>query len=281
MKNRIYYCKEKDCNNEITYKTFKYGKSRCKKCAGKIHSEWMKLNNPKFYSNYKPTTEHKSRISQTRLRNKLAQGKNNPNYKDGRTKRREKCKNCPKIINIYQNKSGLCKKCSSKLLFSDLNFRKKLLKNSIKAMKKVFKSKEYCDKLRKSTKNLWKNKNYREKVVKAILKSSRIKPNKKEKLLNELLQKVLPNEYEFVGDGKIILGGLCPDFVNVNGQKKLIELYGDYWHNLPDKKKIDEQRLVVYEAYGYKTLIIWEHELKDLNKVKTKILEFNRAVGKT
>ncbi|KKL48467.1 hypothetical protein LCGC14_2325240, partial [marine sediment metagenome] len=31
-----------------------------------------------------------------------------------------------------------------------------------------------------------------------------------------------------------------------------------------------------YKRYGYKTLIIWEHELKNLDKVKTNILKFNK-----
>ncbi len=29
-----------------------------------------------------------------------------------------------------------------------------------------------------------------------------------------------------------------------------------------------------YKKYGYKTLIIWQHELKDLNKLTKKVLRF-------
>lgn len=35
--------------------------------------------------------------------------------------------------------------------------------------------------------------------------------------------------FTFVGDGKVIIGGKNPDFINEKN-KKLIEVYGDYWH---------------------------------------------------
>ena len=59
--------------------------------------------------------------------------------------------------------------------------------------------------------------------------------------------------------------------------KKIIELYGDYWHNTKDGIKRNKRRLRVYKKYGYKTLIIWEHELKDLSKLICKIEEFNHV----
>lgn len=31
------------------------------------------------------------------------------------------------------------------------------------------------------------------------------------------------------------IGGLCPDFVNCNGKKVIIELFGDYWHDLDEE----------------------------------------------
>jgi len=129
------------------------------------------------------------------------------------------------------------------------------------------------------SKKLWQNEEYREKTIKATFESLKLKPNKLEKLLNRLLNKILPNEYKFVGDGKIIIGGFNPDFINCNGQKKIIELYGCYWHKCPkcefgNEREIDVKKNIIFQNYGYKTLIIWEHELKDLNKMKVKILNF-------
>ncbi|MFH2043613.1 MAG: DUF559 domain-containing protein [Pseudomonadota bacterium] len=127
-----------------------------------------------------------------------------------------------------------------------------------------------------STTALWQDEKYRTKTIKAMWRGLKLSPNKLEKRLNKLLNKLFPNEYKFVGNGKIILGGFCPDFINVNGQKKIIELYGDYWHNLPDWKDRDKKRLIAYKEYGYQTLIIWEHEFEDLNRIKNKLSEFNK-----
>ncbi len=124
------------------------------------------------------------------------------------------------------------------------------------------------------TKNRWLNLEYKEKVIKSTLKGLKLKPNKKEKLLNKLLNEWLPKEYEFVGNGKVVFGGFCPDFINVNGQKKIIELYGDYWHNKLEVRNRDKKRREIYKRFGYKTLIVWEKELKNLTKLKNKILEF-------
>ena len=124
-------------------------------------------------------------------------------------------------------------------------------------------------------KRKWQNEKYREKVIKAVSKGLEIKPNKPEKILNELLNEVLPNEYKYVGNFKFWIERFNPDFINCNGQKKIIEMNGDYWHNLKDMKKKDKQKIKAYEKYGYKTLIVWEHELKNLGKVKNRILAFN------
>jgi G:T-mismatch repair DNA endonuclease (very short patch repair protein) len=54
----------------------------------------------------------------------------------------------------------------------------------------------------------------------------------------------------------------------------IIEIFGDYWHNLPKYKKLDKERLKTYSKDGYKTLIIWEHELKKDPNVSNKIMAF-------
>lgn len=109
--------------------------------------------------------------------------------------------------------------------------------------------------------------------VRKILKASSTSPNKQEKLLSSFLNKILPAEYDFVGNGGFILAGKCPDFKNMNGKKKLIELYGDYYHN----GQKSQDRINLFKKYEYETLIIWGHELKDLDQLKNKVLEFNFA----
>ncbi len=143
----------------------------------------------------------------------------------------------------------------------NINVRKtwKVIKRDIKRFEKI---KDV------SLKNL-------KKANKALCKTTRKYPNRKEQQLNKLLKCLFGSEYKFVGNGKVIINGFNPDFINVNGQKKIIEFYGDYWHNLPNYKIRDKRRLKIYKRYGYKTLIIWERELKNIDLLTNKIKNFN------
>lgn len=110
-------------------------------------------------------------------------------------------------------------------------------------------------------------------TLKKMLKAVCAAPNKKEQYLYWILQEIFPNEYKFVGDGSVIIGGYCPDFINTNGQKKLIEHFGDYWHKGDD----EGNRIFQFKLFGFDTLIIWEHELDD-NEIEmtiAKIIEFH------
>jgi hypothetical protein len=94
--------------------------------------------------------------------------------------------------------------------------------------------------------------------------------------LEFLLQQILPNEYKYVGDGTFLIEYFNPDFINCNGQKKIIEMFGDYWHTIPKVKKRDYIKFGVYKKYGYKTLVVWEKELQNLPLLQEKILNFNK-----
>ena len=99
------------------------------------------------------------------------------------------------------------------------------------------------------------------------------KPNQLEIKLKVLLDYLFPNEYKYVGNGDFVLGGKCPDFVNVNGKKKIVELFGNYWH----KQGSENSRINHFKKYGFDTLIIWEDELNnDTEKLKESILAFQR-----
>jgi G:T-mismatch repair DNA endonuclease (very short patch repair protein) len=93
--------------------------------------------------------------------------------------------------------------------------------------------------------------------------------NKKEQLVFDLINSICPNEWKWVGNGEVIIGGKCPDFIN-NGQNKLIEFFGDYWHKNDDAV----EKIELFKKFGYDTLIIWESELKNIENVKLKISNF-------
>lgn len=119
---------------------------------------------------------------------------------------------------------------------------------------------------------------YKEKLIKAIMKGWQKKPNKPEQLLIKFLHQILPDEFKYVGDGQFILGGRCPDFLDINGKKKLIEIFGNYWHGKErtgiEPKENEENRTRYFRQFGFDTLIIWENELKDLDKVENRIIQF-------
>ncbi len=116
-----------------------------------------------------------------------------------------------------------------------------------------------------ASKQHWENPEYARKVL------TYVSPNKPETAILNLLNKLYPNEWKFVGDGQVIINGKNPDFINCNGQKKIIELFGDHWHrghNPKDREKI-------FKPFGYKTLVIWEKELKNIKRVESKIIRFH------
>lgn len=111
----------------------------------------------------------------------------------------------------------------------------------------------------------------RAKMLKGLLK----RPTKPEKKLIDIIDsQKLP--FEYVGDGSVIIKGLNPDFIYEEG-KCIIEMFGDYWHR-PDvclNTGREDVRDAIFATAGYRTLIIWEHELKYEDKVINKILSFH------
>ncbi|GAJ10777.1 unnamed protein product, partial [marine sediment metagenome] len=81
--------------------------------------------------------------------------------------------------------------------------------------------------------------------------------------------------WKYVGDGQVILGGFCPDFINTNGKKQVIELFGTYWHDVFDIARKKDH----YRQYGFDTLVIWSDELADEEATVKRIKTFARKRG--
>lgn len=121
----------------------------------------------------------------------------------------------------------------------------------------------------------WEDKELVNLTVKKVIRSGGKSPNKAEALLNRILKTNFPREWKFVGDGKVIIEGKCPDFININGRKLIIELFGKYWH---DDSEV-EPRKRLFAKYGYKTLILWDYEIKNEDYVvKTILTTFNGRI---
>ncbi len=113
--------------------------------------------------------------------------------------------------------------------------------------------------------------------IKKRLKALMTRPTKPEKILIDLINhNNLP--YKYVGDGEVIIGRKNPDFINCNGKKKVIELFS--WHHSSENKGLRWQSTefgtkAIYSQYGFKTLIIWQSELENINKILIKIKKFD------
>ncbi len=138
---------------------------------------------------------------------------------------------------------------------------------------------EYKARLTKIQKDKWLDPAYREKTIRAIASANGgLSPNNAEIKLFNIVESIAPGEFRF-NDGWLILDGTIPDFPNVNGKKKVIDLFGCYWHNCPVCTKGDGET-EVYERskrfgkLGWDYLVIWEHELSNEPVLATRIKEF-------
>lgn len=126
----------------------------------------------------------------------------------------------------------------------------------------------------KSHKRLWEELTEEQKNqwIKNNRKNQRLRQyqTKPEKIMNLILNKLYPNEWLFVGDGRFVINGKIPDFININGQKKIIEVFGNYWHKGEDPK----DREAIFEPFGYKTLVVWESELANEELAINKVMKF-------
>jgi very-short-patch-repair endonuclease len=98
------------------------------------------------------------------------------------------------------------------------------------------------------------------------------KPNKLEKRLIEVINRNhLP--FKYVGNWEFVIGGKCPDFMSTNGNKLLLELFGNYWHTLKARETAEE-RVDYFRKYGFETLVVWEKEMDNEKLIVEKIQEF-------
>jgi very-short-patch-repair endonuclease len=96
-------------------------------------------------------------------------------------------------------------------------------------------------------------------------------PNMLEVLFSEIIRKS-NRDFEFVGNGTKWIAGKNPDFINEK-DKKIIELYGDYWHK-NDTEEQTNNRIDLFRSAGYETLIVWASELKHRDRLENKIEGF-------
>jgi G:T-mismatch repair DNA endonuclease (very short patch repair protein) len=185
----------------------------------------------------------------------------------------KKDKYCPQCGSLMWNDSTLCYRCS-KIGINNAFFNKK---HSIKTKKRISKShfkhggKGKCIDCKttiyiraKRCKSCSAKKQHKDNIF-----DYHRKPTKPEIIVTNLL----PKSFKYVGNNKLSVTTYNPDFINTK-EKKIIEMFGDYWHNRKEQKQKDRIKLTVYHSLGYRTLIIWEKETKNIKLLKKKINNF-------
>jgi len=105
---------------------------------------------------------------------------------------------------------------------------------------------------------MWSDPEKKSRIIRAIAKGN---GKGKGTLPEEMVWSIL-QEYNFpfsynARSGDIVLESLCPDFVSNDGNRFIIEVFGDYWHF----REPESYRRDLYAKQGYKTLILWESEI--------------------
>ena len=144
---------------------------------------------------------------------------------------------------------------------------------TIQKMREAHKGKHPSEKARQkmseAAKRHWQDSDY----IKKVFDGLNMKPNAQEKKVGAILQKHVPDEYAYNGDFScgITIGGKIPDFVNVNGEKIVIEVFGP-WHdekymrehfgdNIP-WKRTEFGTKAIYSQFGFKCVVLWQDDLE-------------------
>lgn len=132
-------------------------------------------------------------------------------------------------------------------------------------------SEETIKKMCIASKKKWQDPDY----VKKVMEGINAKPNKIEQLVDEILQKHFSNEWKYNGDFScgVTINGLIPDFINVNGKKAVIEVFGTVYHSEKAFKKIFNRELswkqtefgkkAIFAQLGYACVVLQERQIKE------------------
>ena len=122
-----------------------------------------------------------------------------------------------------------------------------------------------------SHKELWKDSEY----AKWMSEKWCRKPNGPECQLQGVLDNHFLNEWKYVGDGSFWVEGKNPDFMNVNGKKCVIEIFGYYWHDpIIFPNRLSEEELIAhYRKCGFECIVFWEFDVYNEEEVVARVKE--------
>lgn len=168
---------------------------------------------------------------------------------------------CPSVDTVWDamNRQNIERRTLSKI-----GKEKRGDKNSFYGKHHTGKTKQKLSEIRKGQ---WRSGEY----IKNWLEGKNRHPNNLELLVDKILREKQPNEWKYNGNFEqgVMIGGMIPDFVNVNGEKKVIEVFGQYWHSneltKEHWKRTEFGRKAAYSQLGYTCVVLWEEELRKDN----------------
>jgi len=205
----------------------------------------------------------------------ISKAHNTPEYRDKLSKRMtiqwsnaEYKDKMSEIQNNLEYKEKISKQ--SKSLWQNPDHRE----NISNKMKAVWENAEHKESMSKRMKKLWQDPEYAKKCLSASGKS----PNKPETIINMITSEDIQytgnrswwRKIRILVNGEYVTKSKNPDF-KIKGQKKVIELYGDYWH----KNDNPDDLINAYKEIGFDCLVIWESEIyNELENTIEKISQF-------
>ena len=107
------------------------------------------------------------------------------------------------------------------------------------------------------------------------------RPTAPERIIIDICDSYFP-VFKYNGDFSqgVCLNRMFPDFINTNGKKQVIEVFGNYWHQHKDGPEFnyinENTRIEKYKTVGFDCLVLWEHDIKKMgtDAIKEKIANF-------
>lgn len=100
-------------------------------------------------------------------------------------------------------------------------------------------------------------------------------PSSTELAFLEFLDIEFPNKFRHNSRSSVVIGGKVPDFVGLNGDRKVIEVFGNFYHDplyFPDRPT-EEELIAHYLEHGYNCLVVLEDEVYLCDKALHQKLE--------
>jgi hypothetical protein len=168
-----------------------------------------------------------------------------------------KCKDCNRTITDFGVRCNHCAKLGKRHYL----FGKHISENT-------------KEKMRKKMRQHWLNPKFKRKMDYFFV--NRITSYEK-KIIKIIDKYKLP--FKYVGKGEVVICGKCPDFINVNGQKQVIEVFADYWkiRDYGSVRNYIKQRKKDFNKFGFDVLFINDRKLRKPEEGLAKdIINFQR-----